>query len=78
MGAPGVTAGGDGLLERGCGPRMWWMDCWGKFGPLQLDSYCVNPCEGKTVDLGGVFCPFGGLMGAPGVTAGGDGPLGRG
>ena len=30
------------------------------------------------VDLGGVFRPFGGLMGAPGVTAGVDGPLGRG
>ena len=32
----------------------------------------------KTVDLGVVFRPFGGLMGAPGVTAGGDGLLGRG
>ena len=32
----------------------------------------------KTVDLGGVFRPFGGLMGAPGVTAGGDGLMGRG
>ena len=31
----------------------------------------------KTVDLGGVFCPFGGLMGAPGVAAGGDGLMGR-
>ena len=30
----------------------------------------------KMVDLGGVFCPFGGLMGAPGVTAGGHGLLG--
>ena len=32
----------------------------------------------KTVDLGGVFRPFGGLMGAPGVMAGGDSLLGRG
>ena len=32
----------------------------------------------KTVDLGGIFHPFGGLMGAPGVMAGGDGLLGRG
>ena len=32
----------------------------------------------KRVDLGVVFRPFGGLMGAPGVTAGGDGLLGRG
>ena len=32
----------------------------------------------KTVDLGGVFHPFGGLMGAPGVTAGEHGRLGRG
>ena len=30
------------------------------------------------VDLGSVFCPFGGLMGAPGVMAGGDGLLGGG
>ena len=28
------------------------------------------------VDLGGVFRPFGGLMGAPGVTAGGTWPPG--
>ena len=34
--------------------------------------------QAKTVDLGGVFRPFGGLKGAPGVTAGGDGLLGRG
>ena len=34
--------------------------------------------ERKTDDLGVVFRPFGGLMGAPGVTAGGDGLLGRG
>ena len=32
----------------------------------------------KTVDLGDVFRPFGGLMGARGVTAGEDGLLGRG
>ena len=32
----------------------------------------------KTVDLGGVFRPFGGLMGAPKVTAGGYGLMGRG
>ena len=31
----------------------------------------------KTVDLGGVFWPFGGLMGALGVTAGGDARMGR-
>ena len=31
----------------------------------------------KTVDLGGVFRPFGGLMGAPGVIKGGHGILGR-
>ena len=57
---------------------MRWMDCLANFGLLQLDLNCVRPCLGKTVDLGGVFCPFGGLMGAPGVTAGGDGLLGRG
>ena len=57
---------------------MWWMDCPAKFGPLQLDFYCVKPCEGKTVDLGGVFCPFGGWMGAPGVLARRDGLQGCG
>ena len=33
----------------------------------------VKPVMGKTVDRGGVFHPVGGLMGAPGVMAGGDG-----
>ena len=33
----------------------------------------VKPGMGKTFDLGGVFHPFGGLMGALGVMAGGDG-----
>ena len=37
-----------------------------------------NSTQAKTVDLGGVLRPFGGLMGALGVTAGGDGLLGRG
>ena len=57
---------------------MWWMDCLAKFGPLQLAFYCVKPCKGKTVDLGGVFCPFGDQMGAPGVLAGRDGLQGCG
>ena len=57
---------------------MRWMDCLANFGPLQLDFNCVKPCKGKTVDLEGVFYPFGGLMGAPGVTAGGYGLLGCG
>ena len=38
----------------------------------------VKPGMGKTFDLGGVFHPFGGLMGAPGVTAGRLGLLGCG
>ena len=33
---------------------------------------------GETVDLRGIFCSFGGLMGAPGVKAGKDGDLRRG
>ena len=37
MGAPGVTAGGDGLLGRGLGSRMQWMDRLANFGLLQLD-----------------------------------------
>ena len=43
MGAPGVTAGGDGPLGRGCGLMMWWMDCLANFGPLRLDFNCVKP-----------------------------------
>ena len=57
---------------------MRWMDCLANFGPLQLDFNCMKPCQGKTVDLGGVFRPFGGLMGTPGVMDGGEGLLGRG
>ena len=38
----------------------------------------LTACLGKMVDLGGVFCPLGGLIGAPGVMAGTDGLLGRG
>ena len=37
MGVPGVTAGGHGLLGRGCGRRMRWMVGLPNFGPLQLD-----------------------------------------
>ena len=36
---------------------------------------CVKPYQGKMVDFGGYFRPFGVLMGAPGVTAGGLGLL---
>ena len=57
---------------------MRWLDCLANFGPLQIDFNCMKPCQGKTVDLGGVFRPFWGLMGAPGVTAGGHGLLRRG
>ena len=44
---------------------MQWMDCLANFGPLQLDFNCMKPCHGKTVDLGGVFRPFGGSDGDP-------------
>ena len=54
------------------------MDCLANFVPLQLESNCMKSCWGKMVDLGSVFRPFGDLMGAPGVTAGGVGLLGRG
>ena len=57
---------------------MQWLDCLANFGPVQLDLNSVKPCQGKTVDLGSVFHPFGGLMGAPGLMAGADGLLGRG
>ena len=57
---------------------MQWMDCLANFGALQLDFNCLIPCLGKMVDLGGVFCPFGGLIWAPGVMAGEDGLLGHG
>ena len=39
---------------------------------------CLKPCLGKTVDFGFFFCPFGGLIGASGLMAGGDGLLERG
>ena len=42
------------------------MDCLANLGPLRLDFTCMKPCYGKAVDLGGVFRPFGGLMGALG------------
>ena len=58
---------------QGCGGLIVWQI----LGCYNLTSR-VKPCYGKQVDLGGVFCLFGGLMGAPGVTAGGDGLLGRG
>ena len=54
------------------------MDCQTNLGALQPDFKCVKPCLEKTVDLGGVFGPLGGLMGAPRVTAGGHGLLARG
>ena len=54
---------------------MQLMDCLANLGPLQPDFKCVKPCLEKTVDLEDVFGPFGGLIGAPGVTAVGDGPL---
>ena len=50
------------------------MDCLANFGPLQPDFNCVKPCQGKMVHFRGVFLPFGGLMGAPGVKAGEFGP----
>ena len=37
----------------------------------------MKPFKWKMVNLGGVFRHFGGLMGAPGVKAGGNGLLGR-
>ena len=54
------------------------MDCLANFGLLRLDFNRLKPCWGEMVHLGGVFCPFGGQMGAPEVTSGGDGLLGRG
>ena len=44
---------------------MQWMDCLANFGPLRLDFSCVRPCHRKTVDFGGIFRPFGDLMGGP-------------
>ena len=57
---------------------MQLMDCLANLGPLQPDFKCVKPCLEKMVDLGGVFCPLGGLMGVPGVMAGGHGLLAHG
>ena len=49
---------------------------WQIFGCYNLTNR-VKPCYGKKVDLGGIFCPFGGLKGAPGLKAGGSSLLGR-
>ena len=57
----------------GCGGLIVWQI----LGCYDLTNR-VKPSYGKKVDLGGVFCPFGGLIGAPGVTDGEDGPLGHG
>ena len=57
---------------------MRWMDCLANFGLLQPDYNCVKPLLGKMVNLGGVFHPHWGLMGAPGVLAGGLDLLGCG
>ena len=57
---------------------MVWMDCLANFEPLQPDFNCVKACKGKMVNLGVVFCQFGGLMGPPGVMAKGLDVLGRG
>ena len=48
------------------------MNCLANFGPLQLDFNCVKPCKEEMVDFLSVFCLFGDLMGALGVTAGVD------
>ena len=41
--APGVKAGGPGLLGHGRGAAMWLMDYLVNFGPLQPDVICVKP-----------------------------------
>ena len=58
---------------QGCGGWIVWQI----LGRYDLTN-CVKPCQGKTIDLGDVSRPFGGLMGTPGVMAGGDGLLGCG
>ena len=45
------------------------MNCLANFGPLQLNFNCVKPYLEETVDFVSVFCLFGDLMGALGVTA---------
>ena len=42
-----------------------------RVGNLTESEYGEGQVVRKTIDLGGVFHPFGGLMGALGVTAGG-------
>ena len=49
-----------------------------RVGKLTESEYGEGQVVRKTIDLGGVFHPFGGLMGAPGVTAGEHGLLGCG
>ena len=58
---------------RGCSGWIVWQI----LGSYDLTNR-LKPCYGKKVDLGGVFCPFGGLMGAPGAMAEEHGLLGDG
>ena len=60
-GGPWGHGKGLGLLGREYDPKLWWMDCLANFGPLQPDFK---------------LHPFGGRIGAPGVTAGGTRPPG--
>ena len=57
---------------------MLWLEGLTNFKLLQPDFNCLKPCKGKMVNLGVVFCQFGGLMGPPGVMAKGLDVLGRG
>ena len=50
----------------------------GKFWATTTRLYLCETLLGETVDLGGVFHPFGSLMGALGVMVGGDGLWGCG
>ena len=50
----------------------------GLSGKFWATTTGLTACWGTMVDLGGVFCPLGGLIGAPGVMAGTDGLLGHG
>ena len=61
MGARGAWRG-DWDVDEGqkCGLWIFWQ-IWGRYNLTN----CVKPNRGKTVDLGDVFRPFGGLTGAP-------------
>ena len=64
MGAPGVTAGHFASWDVDEAQQCDGWIVWPILGHLDLTN-CPKACKGKRANLGGVFRPFGDLMGGP-------------